>query len=156
MAEPQERVIFLDVDGVIVLFSNRGEFDVGCMNELKRVVTSTNAKIVMSSNWKRSEESLAKLNKQLSHYGLQPVYAVTPECEFQQSVAFSRVKEIFQWLNEFPSANNLTIASWVAVDDMDLQKEDDKMIGHFVRTGREKGITPEKADAMINMLTAGL
>lgn len=43
------RVLFLDVDGVVMLFNNRGVFDAGCMNQLKRVVTETNAKVVLSS-----------------------------------------------------------------------------------------------------------
>ena len=56
------RLVFLDVDGVICLDPMSNGLDAEALNQLKRIVTETGAKIVLSSTWRRSDKSMAYLN----------------------------------------------------------------------------------------------
>lgn len=60
------KIIFLDVDGVICIPKNRYEsFDLECLDNLRKIIIETKAKIVVSSSWRAgsmelTKESLAK------------------------------------------------------------------------------------------------
>ncbi|KAL6074446.1 Polynucleotide kinase [Balamuthia mandrillaris] len=157
--EGRRRVLFLDVDGVLMLFHRRGEWNERCLLQLKRVLTELHpVEIVLSSNWKRSEESMQELVaqfKRLSFPGWEEASVtdlqVTPELEYETSVAHSRVREIVEWLRRAKeekslvpphSGASLSDIAWVAVDDMNLEEADGNVMkGHFVRTGREEGLS---------------
>ncbi len=52
IATEKRRVVFLDVDGVVVLFSNRDAIDESCMRCLKHLVASSGETTELV-NWKR-------------------------------------------------------------------------------------------------------
>ena len=56
------KLIFLDIDGVICTFRNGfgHKFDKRCLKYLGLVLTITNAKIVISSSWRRGEVGITK------------------------------------------------------------------------------------------------
>lgn len=47
------KYIFLDIDGVLITEKGYGELDVFCQLQLKNIVDVTNAKIVISSSWRK-------------------------------------------------------------------------------------------------------
>eukprot|EP01112_Ceratiomyxa_fruticulosa_P008613 TRINITY_DN2230_c0_g1_i4.p1 TRINITY_DN2230_c0_g1~~TRINITY_DN2230_c0_g1_i4.p1 ORF type:complete len:154 (-),score=29.14 TRINITY_DN2230_c0_g1_i4:81-542(-) len=146
-------VLFLDVDGVLISFAKRSVFSEECMLNLKRIVDETRATIVITSNWKRSEDDLKRLEESFIKYKItfQSPLQFTPEGEFLKDIANTRVQGILIWLLDL----NTKITNWVAVDDMDLSKgNEETMKGHFVRTNREKGITKENAHEILSLLLA--
>jgi len=90
-------VLFLDMDGVLILFNNRGVWNTECMKQLSRIIIETGATIVLSSNWKRSDDNLIKLSTELKKYGIEPPIHRTPELEYEISISYSRAKEIRKW-----------------------------------------------------------
>lgn len=166
------RVLFLDIDGVVVLFSKRGEIDSGCCQQLGRVVAETGTKIVVSSNWKRSDDGIDAISSHLS-IPREMIIGTTHETkdeEFDGSIARARVREICSWLKDHRSEVN---DGWAVVDDMELDESareiiasasgrrdgDDENVDliskfpdHFVRTNREKGITDSIASELVKVL----
>ena len=82
-AQHPERVIFLDVDGVLAHAGtyNRGrgeerlwrfaaQLDLDCMARLIRIVRATGARIVVSSTWRRFSDQIGGLRKGLQIAGL--------------------------------------------------------------------------------------
>lgn len=126
------KIIFLDVDGVlndeqtfIDVYKHwektgyrRIEINLDMVNRLKRIVDSTNAKIVLSSSWRFGWELIKdgecipktehdkKLNSILSKYGLE-VYSKTGRSDDGK-----RYKEIEEWLNGHDD-----VESFVIIDD---------------------------------------
>lgn len=149
------KVIFLDFDGV--LNSNRyvrncGHtgvvIDPSKMLLLKRIVESTDAKIVLTTSWKehwdknpdRCDSSGVLINKIFDHYGLQ-IYDKTPV------VKPDRENEILEWIVENPGIEN-----FVAIDDMWLSAEFLK--GHTVKTSAFKdALEEEHVQEAIEILT---
>jgi tRNA(Arg) A34 adenosine deaminase TadA len=154
IATEKRRVVFLDVDGVVVLFSNRDAIDESCMRCLKHLVASSGetTELVLSSNWKRSPPSVERLNAALAQHGIRPIQSVTPECEYdERGLAFMRVAEIQLWLKQCPAAHGFHVDSWVALDDLDLGRamptEDART--RCIRTNRESGLSHANAEAAI-------
>eukprot|EP01121_Diplochlamys_sp_Union-15-3_P016181 TRINITY_DN545_c0_g1_i2.p1 TRINITY_DN545_c0_g1~~TRINITY_DN545_c0_g1_i2.p1 ORF type:complete len:161 (-),score=28.69 TRINITY_DN545_c0_g1_i2:150-596(-) len=145
--EESHKILFLDIDGVLMLFNNRGVWNKDCLQQLKRIETETKARIVLSSNWKRSESNMERLKKEFSNYGISVPIDCTPELEYENCIAFSRCKEILKWLEDYPHK----VSHWVAVDDMDLSLNKE-FETRFIRTGREIGLTSKKADELIALL----
>ncbi|KAH3757978.1 hypothetical protein Pelo_10275 [Pelomyxa schiedti] len=171
-------VIFLDVDGVIVLFGRRNAFHEPSVDSLMDVAARAGATVVLTSNWKRYPEDLAKVegalaacNERRRRAGLGLVapaaaaegggegprggliHSCTPEGAFDGDVAVARCRGILEWLNTGPGVDS----SWVAVDDMALSEVADSVglnPSHFVRTNRERGITPKDAESMYTKLTS--
>lgn len=144
-------IILLDVDGVL----NRYEagapvLEEGLIANLARVVKNTSANIVISSQWRKfPDDHMPRLKEALSKAGIEseriigqtPVFCSAWQC---------RAREIADFLR---SHNELGHAGWVAVDDMDLEKQNfNFMHGHFVKTDSMDGLTSEQADELEHML----
>ena len=72
-------MIFLDIDGVLHGFHEAVQhFRAGPLSALRRIVVSTDARIVLSSSWRSSPESVQKVNQALASVGLPPVIDATP------------------------------------------------------------------------------
>jgi hypothetical protein len=86
VATEKRCVVFLDVDSVVMLLSNREAIDQSCMRCLKYLVASSGetTELELSSNWKRSPSSLERLNAALVQHGIRPIQSVTPECEYDE------------------------------------------------------------------------
>ncbi|MBE6727289.1 MAG: hypothetical protein E7562_01430 [Ruminococcaceae bacterium] len=114
------KFIFLDIDGVLNSQKydlSRGEddgnIDVTRLPLLKRIVEATNAKIVLSSSWRKAwEKDLSlcdeigiELNRIFLKFGIQ-IYDKTPVIGLRKS-------EIEAYLQ-----NNANVESFVILDDM--------------------------------------
>ena len=90
--ESNHRVIFLDVDGVIAntgkhllkavankdkLIREADMFVPSCLRALKDLVTIMDAKVVISSSWRKLDETLQPLLLKLTEYEI-PVIGITP------------------------------------------------------------------------------
>ncbi|MEE3423711.1 MAG: HAD domain-containing protein [Succinimonas sp.] len=123
-ASPFNKVIFLDVDGVL----NNDEYryndpriDPAFVANLKYIVSLTDADIILSSSWKggyyyyardgfvKCSDATAELCAALKAEGLQ-ISGVTPACNLSGREA--RPAEIRNWLSRFPH-----VESFVILDD---------------------------------------
>jgi len=128
------KVIFLDIDGVLnVIGQGHDEFGQifhqHFMDNLKRIVDETGAKIIMSSSWRRA--GLAKMQAMWEKRGLAgELIGVTPDLwrrvkdeEFHENL--QRGDEIQVILNLQPEITNYVILD----DDEDML---DSQLGNFV------------------------
>ena len=104
-----------------------------CKNQLQKIIKQTDAKIVVSSFWRLGKIPL--LQKFLNVYNL-TIYS-------QTDLLDTRENEIHSWLMQ---NDNLNIAQWVAIDDMDMTFDG----VHFVQTSR--GMTSKDANEVIEKL----
>jgi len=63
-------IIFLDINGVLNTTTDY-DFNPNCLVNLKQLVKDTNAKIVITSAWRRYEESLNEIIKTLKTYDIE-------------------------------------------------------------------------------------
>mmetsp|Transcript_91914 Transcript_91914/g.259634 ORF Transcript_91914/g.259634 Transcript_91914/m.259634 type:complete len:140 (+) Transcript_91914:167-586(+) len=126
------KVIFLDIDGVLVT-TDHGVFNSVPLCNLRRVVQTTGACIVLSTDWRRGfwPRLLARAMLQLhgmDYIGCTPCLSHHPR---------QRPSEIMQWKAKYEAdAQGDAISRWVAIDDRSLLHErDGKFLeGHFVQT----------------------
>lgn len=149
------KVIFLDVDGVLnstsyfekVGYGSDCNFDPLCMENLKYLVESTDAYIVVSSDWKRSEQKLNLLLEELEKYGLKDRYiGCTPVVEDYNNGAIrsNRGSEIALYLS------NHKCDIFVILDDLDWDLN--IFLNNLVLTHIKDGLTKEDADKAIELL----
>lgn len=123
-ASPFNKVIFLDVDGVLnndEYQYNDPKIDPAFVANLKYIVSQTDADIILSSSWKggyyyyardgfvKCSDTTAQLCASLKAEGLQ-ISGVTPEGGLSGREA--RPAEIRNWLSRFPH-----VESYVILDD---------------------------------------
>lgn len=153
------KVIFLDIDGV--LNSNRydrerspddtNNIDETRLPLLQRIVEQTNARIVLSSSWRKhwdADESLCDetgkgLNQVFARYGL-TIFGKTPVIS-----PGDRDKEVRAWL----SAHDGDVEAFVIIDDIltgwgDLS---DQLVRTSPRIGR--GLENEHVEQAIGLLS---
>jgi hypothetical protein len=139
------RVIFLDIDGVLVnqrslahASGMRAKADAGCVAVLNHIVARTNASIVVSSTWRMG--GLHFVKKTLRLWGVSGrVIDRTPQLR-----SVERGEEIAAWLSDVTD-----IESFVILDD------DDDMLhlsGNLVQTEFAKGLTVQDAERAIAIL----
>ena len=141
-----KKVIFLDIDGVICC-NNAGKLEESKLSELKRIVQATNAKVVLSTDWRRKAALKQEVVTALRRIGASCIGA-TPQRAMYQPV---RPQEITDWLR----TSGRGVMSWVAIDDRDLLNElgGAGLSGHFVRTHPGTGLTPRLADRCVQILS---
>jgi hypothetical protein len=162
------KVIFLDHDGVICLSDNWGgrfkkkgydsnpetpldirmdNFDKKAVKVLNSIIEQTGCEIVISSDWKKWG-SLEQMKEMYLTRGIKPPIGYTPslkDCTVHGNnfiwsprwdLEQQRSIEIQQYLNDHPE-----ITHWVAVDDLDMSKNDegwkDWGLDNFVLTPRQ-------------------
>eukprot|EP00906_Rhabdomonas_costata_P032502 RCo045786 len=138
-------VVFLDIDGVVRPYCCGMEFDVGCMNRLRAIVTETKSSIVLSSSWRTTHSGVRLVNLALQKYGMQPVIDITPDFHGGR-----RSEEILTWLAK--NQSKYGVQNWVALDDIDLAFGCPAMAGHFVHTEGRTGLTEPLARRAIELL----
>ena len=151
-------VIFLDIDGVICT-SREGNhvLRTNLLRELHRIVVACDAKVVLSSDWRRTKWLTKKATERFALEGIEcwrdaeGNVGATPEFS-EIGGALLRPKEIAAWLRE----HGRDVTRWVAIDDRLLTDEDggDFLVGHCVTTEFAKGLTAERADEAIQLLQA--
>lgn len=146
-----ERIVFLDVDGVL----NNGSwakamFDEGVrvyrddllyepsLMQLRRIIDETGAKIVVSSAWRHIPESYEHLREWLERFGME-IYDKTPY------VGGERGDDITAWFNRNPGEYSYAILD----DDSDMGIHMDKL----VKTDFDKGLRYSDADRCIKLLS---
>eukprot|EP00179_Madagascaria_erythrocladioides_P005177 CAMPEP_0198312166 /NCGR_PEP_ID=MMETSP1450-20131203/3641_1 /TAXON_ID=753684 ORGANISM="Madagascaria erythrocladiodes, Strain CCMP3234" /NCGR_SAMPLE_ID=MMETSP1450 /ASSEMBLY_ACC=CAM_ASM_001115 /LENGTH=305 /DNA_ID=CAMNT_0044015101 /DNA_START=13 /DNA_END=930 /DNA_ORIENTATION=- len=140
------KVLFLDIDGVLHSVRAYSFFQEKCMDELKQICAETNAKVVISSNWRRNEGLLSLAKKKLKGHGIE----VIDHTPMKYSLR-SRPEEIAAWLDEHPY-----IEVWAALDDMSMTTTKREVAvrvkDRCVQTDGVRGLTPEQTVQVIAIL----
>ena len=111
MLTNEDKVIFLDIDGVLhSAYTTGAIFDAERMMLLKELVEKTRAKLVLSSSWREFPSTLKLAKKHLKEYGLK-LYSTTPVG------GSDRPFEIFDWLDQHAPASR-----YVVLDDWDMTR----------------------------------
>jgi hypothetical protein len=142
------KLIFLDVDGVLVL--GPGESIVSfLLTNLKTVVQATGAKLVLSSDWRRYRRNIEVLRQSLQLHGMD-IIGCTPQLSPHVP---QRPAELLQWIHDYRSHGG-QIGAWIAIDDRDLlvEKQGNQLEGHFVRTNPKIGLDGNVAHKSIQLL----
>jgi len=120
-------ILFLDIDGVIVLHSeNTDKFNSQCVNILNDIIKQTNCEIVISSDW-RNQYTLEQLKQIfINNEVIKTPISVTPNSNeyLNNNLDESRVEEILEYVIQ----ND--IINYCAVDDLHLYSLGDN---NFVR-----------------------
>ena len=148
-------IIFLDIDGVLNSVNKLIEiyhqtkkphsgyqypFDEKCLRNLQMLVQETDAKIVVTSTWRKDEEGKAALQRALKEYGLdERVIGYTPVL-FNQK----RGREIEEYLSQFETRPNFVILD----DDLDMEN----LLPFLVKTDMQTGLTHKNAREAIERL----
>ena len=111
-------VIFLDVDGVLNCDTTETKTQKGndfiddyLIEKLKEIIVATNAKVVLSSDWRmnRDDSDYLELRAKLEEYDIH-FYGFTPIlCGTNHSFSFTRGMEIDSWLKEHQEIENFVI-----------------------------------------------
>lgn len=152
----KDRIIFLDIDGVLNTKSYRESPDVDYYNDfisdynmrfLKHIVMTTDAKICLTSIWRtywspsklQFDKSGEYINRIFERYALE-IYDKTP------ALNNDRDAEITAWLED-----NSHVNSYVIIDDFDFKWSDCNR-KHLVKTDDENGLSEEKVKEAIQIL----
>jgi len=152
------------VEGVKVPLLGAGEAKAGligldfwpqALRALRHIVAKTEARIVLSSDWRKAPELMEGINGQLEEHRMPELFDATPDLDkggegvlksLHGSFREKRCKEIRKWLSKHPK-----IERWCAIDDIDLSvagKGDDPSFcldsnAEFVRCAPMTGLTME-------------
>mmetsp|Transcript_6787 Transcript_6787/g.20600 ORF Transcript_6787/g.20600 Transcript_6787/m.20600 type:complete len:240 (-) Transcript_6787:101-820(-) len=148
----KQKIIFLDVDGVLHPAERRERFfEKYSMECLRNIVVATGAQVVLSSNWRRSKIARRRVQKELSRINVE---LISYTRDLKRETIVARVKEILHWLDGMGPCQ-----SWVAIDDMNLVDGffvpphiRRRMDRHFVRTDPRAGLTRKNVEEAIHIL----
>lgn len=145
-------LVFLDVDYVLTSlnaikadYERTGErnsaskvvFDENCLEALKMIIDETDAKIVISSSWRKYEVNKNVLLAKLAEYNLaDKVIGYTPDL----GVDAKRETEIKAFLDEYGWENYFVI-----LDDLEMNE----LLPYQVQTNLETGLTEDDAEFAI-------
>ncbi|CAJ1375102.1 unnamed protein product [Effrenium voratum] len=184
------RVIFLDIDGVLRPLHSRqdafqntrtieingarvpllgsGEAKAGvdfwptALRALRFIVQKTEARIVLSSDWRKQEVLREGIASSFEEHGIPELYSATPDLDqatpgvikaLHSSFREKRCKEIRKWLKQNPK-----VTHFCAIDDVDLSLPDKKRSDtevfldpdrEFVKTNPIVGLTMDIAKLVI-------
>mmetsp|Transcript_16701 Transcript_16701/g.31971 ORF Transcript_16701/g.31971 Transcript_16701/m.31971 type:complete len:268 (+) Transcript_16701:570-1373(+) len=151
------RVLFLDMDGVVVI-RRPGIAESKLVENLRYVVEQTDAKIVLSTDWRRTPAARAEVRRILQAHGGMDFIGWTAT---NTSITMNhRPMEILNWVRERNKkvkqegwSEEELVEAFVAVDDRALLQErgGDRLHGHFVQTHPNRGLTKAVADEMIRL-----
>lgn len=137
------KVIFLDFDGVITTYRSGYRISNDKLSLLKQIIDNTDARIVVSSSWKRGYDNRDEFVKSLGydeyHWFVRSIYDIT------DNDGAWRGDEIQRYLD----AHN-DIESYVILDD-DSDFHDDQLF-NFVQTDTYYGISEREVEFAINIL----
>lgn len=154
------KVIFLDIDGVLNVIPQGHDrwgalFHPHLVDNLKRIIDITGAKIVISSTWRMGND-LVGMKEMWRDRGLPgEVIGVTPNFILKYGTTLCRGKEIAAYLEKHPYIDN-----WVIIDD-DSDMEDDQLENFVLTAGNSDhedcidigyGLTKQCADWAIDIL----
>jgi hypothetical protein len=122
------KIIFLDVDGVINTVKHHfSKFDEECLERIRRIITETGAKVVVSSSWR--EGDLERTKKHFPPWLQEHIIGETirgyKETIKGSSLPIERGNEIEHWIDR-----NL-VYPWHANPEMDAQYRVNNPDGSF-------------------------
>jgi hypothetical protein len=152
----QINVLFLDVDGVLNTLFQAGGGKVlhpRLLLRLKAVVdASPGCRIVISSTWRKRRDYMEFLRLRLEDVGIDPSVVIGSTSDLPLDARHTgdspstpeqiRADEILLYV----ANHQADIASWVAVDDMQLPFSE----CHFVRTNPESGLSEQNAKEIVS------
>lgn len=146
-------IVFLDVDYIlnsisnsvnlhnlagIPLYGEKMPFDESCMYNLKHIIETTDASIVITSCWRKNENHMVILMDQLAKYSLdEKVMGKTEDLG-------NRVLEIKKYLEQLPENVNFII-----LDDYAYMED---LVEYLVSTNAYYGLTEIDAEIAIKKL----
>lgn len=179
--EDRTRVIFLDIDGVLLPVGSvetvvldgvalpvrdtvrESDFAVAALGNLRSIVQQTAATIVLSSEWRRTESLRSSIGAVMKSQDIPafrdftPIFTPKPEiAEAHPIIAWCerRAREIGKWLKDHPE-----VTSWVALDDLDFARADSVraagtpwMKVRSVCTDAKKCLSEENAQEAVRIL----
>lgn len=138
------KVIFLDVDGVLNHTNSKSKVEDEKAKLIKQIVDETNAKIVLSSDWRyylnTDDEDVDLLIRMLSKYGME-IMSSTPITKHGY-----RVAEIYQWIKEWQGE---PIEKFVILDDRGDMKP---YMDRLVQTDFDYGLVKKDTKIAIKLL----
>lgn len=134
------------------------------LRSLRHIVQRTEARIVLSSDWRKSEELMEGIDGQLEEHRMPKLFDKTDDLDkagvgivkaIHGSFREKRCKEIRKWIRQHPK-----IERWVIIDDIDLSqtgKGDDPSVAldsrtEFVRCAPMTGLTMDLAKLAVCFL----
>lgn len=148
------KIIFLDFDGVISTYEKGWRFDVEKIELLKEIVDKTDAKIVVTSSWKRGFTEVDNFiksfynkprNKDLKNVTIFDWFA-NSIYDITDNNGSWRGDEIQRWIDK----HNEEIENYVILDD-DSDFRDNQLF-NFVQTDTYEGITSREVKLCIKIL----
>jgi hypothetical protein len=148
------KIIFLDFDGVISTYKKGWRFDMKKLELLKEIVDKTDAKIVVTSSWKRGYTEVDNFiksfynkprNKDLKNVTIFDWFA-NSIYDITDNNGSWRGDEIQRWIDK----HNEEIESYVILDD-DSDFRDNQLF-NFVQTDTYEGITSREVKLCIKVL----
>lgn len=139
------KIIFLDVDGVlhsIRVARQEQLFNAQKMALLKKLITSTDAQVVLSSAWRRTGPTLRMAYQMLNKHGIDTPIDITPD----YGMCGKRSAEILTWVDKYQ------IRDWIAIDDLDLNAGEPRMRAHFIKCNPLIGLTSDLVENGVSIL----
>ncbi|CAE7227900.1 ZFP36 [Symbiodinium sp. CCMP2592] len=178
----RSRVIFLDVDGVLlpagsvemifidgvmlpVRAAKEADFNRTALSNLRAIVQQTGASIVLSSEWRRKEEMRDNIRRTLQTQDIPGIQDATPifqpsaelvKQRLDQAIIWAerRAREIGSWLKQHKD-----VKAWVAIDDIDFSWADSVKVSgtplmkhRSVLTNPKYCITEKDAEEAVRIL----
>ena len=155
------KVIFLDIDGVLIWIWNamrksRSEkikdwiinnFDEALVNNFKKLLKETWAKIVISSSWRHNMKRCRNAFIE-AWLDWNLVISKTPDWLW-----YWRWNEVLEWLNNYHKncKDWYHIKKWIMIDDDDFDAKCVKRLWRFIHTPKI-ALTLKKVEQAINLL----
>lgn len=151
------KVIFLDIDGVLNFWSSQAKTPTGMLgivNEkvklLKNIIDNTNARIVLTSSWRKfwdkgtdaDEQTHPDGNYMMAKFRRQGVHLLEKLDDKYNTM--KREEAIHEWLNDHEY-----VTEYVILDDEHWVYKD---YSHCVFTDGEQGLTEDEVEAAIKIL----
>lgn len=144
------RIIFLDVDGVLVTeegylnsVGSLPKFKEDAVLNLQRIVQATSAEIVLSSSWRKDPKMKAVVIAWLLQHDLE-IKSITPV-----SSQYGRDMEIMMWFDEKRVDAGIP---WITLDDDSIFNASHIFKPNEVTTSFVEGLTMENALVAIEKL----
>lgn len=159
------KIIFLDIDGVLnnanyyktkdlnTHHNENSHFDPRNVTALNRIISSTNAKVVLSSAW-RLIRGLEEINELFKEVNLNvEIISVTESLHYKDTFELApRGLEILKWIRDYHKTLKGGLENYVIIDDeddiLDIQEK------YFFKIDDTEGLTEANADEIIEFLNA--
>lgn len=147
------KILFLDVDGVLNYIGCDERLSDQHLARLRKIVEKTKCKIIISSTYKLSNQTMKFLWDNLENHGIQKkLYTIEKFSYTPDLIDFgcNRTEEITSTINDIKNNYNdkYKIISWIAIDDGDLSLSSQ----NFIKIDPNIGLSDDDVTNIINIL----